>query len=281
MGSAVDLQTYLERIKYAGPAEPSFECLTGIHRCQAFTIPYENLDIQLGRYVDRDTQRIFDKLVSRRRGGWCYELHELLLWALRTIGFDAKLVTAGVHRHEFGDVRLGDHTAILVRLDDVYLADLGLGDGIRDPIPLIEGTYMQGALSFQLERIDCDYWRFHNHAFAYPTTFDFKDATADETLIDRKSDELQTSSESLFVQNLVCQIMQPEEVTCLTGRVLRQKSAEGTIKKLLAASDFEPILAEVFGIEHDEAASVWLKVDARHRLLFGDKTIDEIPLVGF
>jgi hypothetical protein len=55
------------------PQGPNLECLTGIHRCQAFAIPYENLDIQLGRYLDRDRSRIFEKLVSQRRGGWCYE----------------------------------------------------------------------------------------------------------------------------------------------------------------------------------------------------------------
>ena len=189
------IHKYLDRIAYTGPVEPTLECLTGIHRCQAFSIPYENLDIQLGRYLNRDLSRIFEKLVSRRRGGWCYEVHELLFWALQQIGFEARLVTAGVHRREFGDVKMGNHTAILVQLDQLYLADLGLADGIRDPIPLLEGEHKQGRLSFRLERVELDYWRFHNHEFAYPRDFDFRDATVEEALIDQRSHELQTDQD--------------------------------------------------------------------------------------
>ena len=97
----MDLQVYLNRIGYSGTVEPTLNCLMAIHRLQAFTIPYENIDIQLGRRLDRDRERIFDKLVSLQRGGWCYETHELLHWALVTIGFDARLV-----RREFTGVNL-------------------------------------------------------------------------------------------------------------------------------------------------------------------------------
>jgi N-hydroxyarylamine O-acetyltransferase len=277
----MDLQAYLDRIGYSGIAEPTLNCLKAIHRLQAFTIPYENLDIQLGRRVDRDRQRIFDKVVLRHRGGWCYETHELLHWALVTIGFDARLVTAGIHRREFGDAKIGNHTAILVTLDKIYLADLGLGDGIRDPIPLLEGAYIQGKLTFRLERIESGYWRFLNHAFAYPTNFDFRDEPLDAARIDRMAEEFQTSAESIFVQNLACQIMQPESVTCLTGRVLRQKTAEGTTKKLVKVSEFEQVLADIFGIRDEEAASVWPRIEERHRQLFGEKPIEELDVTGF
>lgn len=158
-------------------------CLTQIHRCQAFAIPYDTLDIQLRRAHDRDAARIFDKTVTRRRGGWCYELHALLHWALLEAGFSARVVTAGIHREQFGDAKMGNHTAILVDLDEgAYLADLGLGDGIRDPIPVREGVYRQGRLTFSLELVDDGYWRFRNHAFAYPTNFDFRDESLDESL---------------------------------------------------------------------------------------------------
>jgi N-hydroxyarylamine O-acetyltransferase len=161
------------------------------------------------------------------------------------------------------------------------MADLGLGDGIREPIPLIEGEHKQGRLCFRLERIESDYWRFHNHAFAYPYDFDFSNLDVDEALIDKRSHELQTDQESVLAQNLICQIMQPESITCLTGRVLRKKSPEGTTKTLLGAREFECVLGEVFGIRDEEAASLWPKVQARHRLLFGHQSIDDIHLAGF
>jgi N-hydroxyarylamine O-acetyltransferase len=277
----VDLQAYLDRIGFPGRAEPTLACLTELHRRQAFTIPYDTLDIQLGRQHDRDIARIHDKMVTRKRGGWCYETHVLFDWALREIGFESRIVTAGIHRERFGDEKLGNHTAVLVDLDQTYLADLGLGDGIRDPVPLRVGTYRQGRLTFGLERTEDRYWRFRNHAFAFPTNFDFQDGPLDEALIDRVSAAYQSGEHPLFRKNLAIQIMQPESVICLSGRVLRHKTPDGTTKRLVAREEFVDVLLDVFGIVEKDAMLVWPNVDARHRELFGDKPIAEVNVSGF
>lgn len=277
----MELSFYLERIGYVGSVTPTYSCLAAIHRAHAFTIPYENLDVILGRVVDFDLERIYAKLVASPRGGWCYETHILLEWALREIGFDVLTVTAGIHRDQHGDAMLGNHTALLVRLDQLYLADLGLGDGIRDPIPLVEGTYDQGSLSFRLERLPDGYWRFHNHPLAYPTNFDFREAAADWTLIGRHNHFQQTDSSSTLCANFVCQIMKSESVTCLTGRVLREKTASGTIKTLLSEEDFENVLFRLFGVRDSALQSIWPKVAARHEQLFGQQTAEQIDYKGF
>ena len=132
---------------------------------------------------------------------------------------------------------LGNHLILLVRLDRDYLADLGLGDGIREPIPVQSGAYQQGALEFRLEEMADGYWRFHNHSFAHPPSFDFRASLADEAFLAAKCNALQTMPESTFVQNLVCQIMAHETVTCLTGRVLRHKSGEGNSKALISSCE--------------------------------------------
>ena len=136
----MDLHGYLDRIGYDGPVEPTLECLTAVHRQQALTVPYENLDVQLKVMVGQDPAAIYDKVVVRRRGGWCYELNGMLQQALVEIGFDVQRVAGGVHRHETGDAAVGNHLVLLVRLDRVYVADLGLGDGLREPVPLEAGT---------------------------------------------------------------------------------------------------------------------------------------------
>jgi N-hydroxyarylamine O-acetyltransferase len=277
----MNLKGYLDRIGYVGCAEPTLACFTEIHRRQAFTIPYDTLDIQLGRTHDRDIARIYDKTVTRKRGGWCYETHVLLDWALREIGFSSRIVTAGIHREQFGDAKLGNHTAVLVDLDKTYLADLGLGDGIRDPIPLEEGMYQQGRLTFQLERTADGYWRFRNHAFAYPTNFDFRDEPLDEPLIDRFAVAYQSGEDPIYHNNLAIQIMQPETVTCLSGRVLRHKTPDGTKKRLIMREEFHDVLREVFGIVEPDALRVWPRVEARHRELFGDKPVEQVNVTGF
>ena len=277
----VEIQRYFERIGFTGRAEPTYACLTELHRRQAFSIPYDTLDLQLGRMHDRNIKRIFEKTVINRRGGWCYETHELFHWVLRTIGFNARIVTAAIHREQFGDVRRGNHTAILVDVDQTYLADLGLGDGIRDPIPLAEGVYHQNGLDFRLEKTTDGYWRFRNHAFALPTNFDFKDEPLDEISIDRKSQAFQNGEDPLFLNNLACQIMHPNSVTCLSGRVLRHKTPDGTSKKLIERDEFENVLLTVFGIKDHETMQAWPRVAARHFELFGDKPFEEIDIAGF
>ncbi len=276
------LESYLERIGYEGNVKPDLDCLKKIHLHQALSVPYENLDIQLERPVDLNIERIFDKIVKNGRGGWCFELNGLLQWALEEIGFDVSRCVAGVLRDERGDTILGNHLILLVQLDDLYLADLGLGDGIREPVPIKSGSYVQGELVFRLEKLEDEYWRFHNHSFGDPASFDFKTIPANEQLLADKSHLLQHDAESVFVQNLACQIMTTNSVTCLTGQVLGHKTSEGTTKKLLnSAEELEDTLVKVFGIRDPDTRSVWSRVRHRHIELFGEQNIDEIDVDGF
>lgn len=276
------LESYLERIGYEGNVKPDLDCLKKIHLHQALSVPYEDLDIQLERPVDQDIERVFDKIVRNRRGGWCYELNGLLHWALEEIGFDVTRCVAGVLRSERGDAILGNHLILLVQLDDLYLADLGLGDGIREPVPIKPGSYVQGDLVFRLEKLDDDYWRFHNHDFGDPASFDFKPIPANEQLLTDKCHSLQHDADSAFVQNLACQIMATNSVTCLTGQVLRHNTCVGTKKKLLnSAEELEDTLVKVFGIRDPDTKAVWPRVRRRHIELFGEQGIDEIDVDGF
>lgn len=278
----MDLAAYLDRIGYRGRPEPTVECLRQLFSCQALNVPYENLDVQLGVPIDHlDMERIFDKVVARRRGGWCYELNGLLGWALSQIGFDVTRAVGGVLREVRGDSALGNHLIVLVRLDRLYLVDHGLGDGMRAPLPMEPGSHPQGALTFGLERLPDGYWRYRSHAFGYPPSFDFLPVAADEALLAERCGFLQTAPESGFVQNLICQIMEPEAVTCLTGRVLRRKSAGGTTKVLLASQEeMAGVLDRRFGIRDVDVSVLWPRVVARHEAVFGDRPVDQIDVVG-
>lgn len=82
-----DLDAYFTRLGYTGPRNVSFATLDGIHRHHAQTIPFENLDIQLGRRIAIDLPSIERKLVHDRRGGYCFEQNALLAAVLRALGF--------------------------------------------------------------------------------------------------------------------------------------------------------------------------------------------------
>src|SRR5437868_15402114 len=96
------LDAYLERIGYSGSRRPTLATLIAVHRAHLLAISYENLDIHLGRVLTLDPAQIFDKIVMRRRGGWCYEMNSLLAWALRELGFSVTLMGSTVNRAAIG-----------------------------------------------------------------------------------------------------------------------------------------------------------------------------------
>ena len=282
--SAPALQAYLDRIGFSGRVEPTLDCLRQVHRRQALTVPYENLDVQLGIATGTSVEAAFDKIVTRRRGGWCYEQNGLLGWALSEIGFNVTRGVGAVMRDVRGESAWGNHLILLVRLDGIYLADIGLGDGLRGPIPMEEGSHSNGALRYGLERLPDGHWRFHNHRFGYPPSFDFAEPdgegmTANEAVLAAKCTWLQSSPDSVFVQNLTCQIVTDETSTCLTGRVLERKSLAGSEKTLLRSpTELKATLDREFGIGDLDVEVLWPKIAARHRVVFGDRSIEEVEI---
>src|SRR3954453_10282938 len=82
-----DLTAYLDRIGYAGLREPALATLQGIVAAHATSIPFEGIDVLLGRGIRLDTTSLMDKLVHAGRGGYCFEHNSLLQQALLALGF--------------------------------------------------------------------------------------------------------------------------------------------------------------------------------------------------
>jgi len=135
----LDVARYLERIGYAGPLEPTLETLRGLHEAHYRMVPFENLDIGLGRPIALDEAGMYAKIVERRRGGFCYELNGLFAGLLRGLGFRVTLLSAGVNaslRGTFGPEF--DHLALRVELAEPWLADVGFGQNFVHPLRLDE-----------------------------------------------------------------------------------------------------------------------------------------------
>ena len=265
-----DLSAYLDRIGYHGAFAPDLRTLVAVHRAQALSVPYDGIDVYSGIALDHRIEAIYEKIVRRGRGGWCYEANGLLGWALKRIGFDVVRATAAVYRSTRGDSALGNHVVLLVRLEQTYLADLGLGDALRDPIALREGMHQQGPLTFRLEKLADGYWRFHNHALGSPTDFDFCDEPADEALLAAQCKWLQRDPDSFFLQNFECIMMLPAASSAILGRVLRHTDAVGVTKHLIASPEgMTDILKREFGLADLPIKALWPKILARHTEVFG------------
>ncbi len=266
----MDVQAYFDRIGFGGPARPDLATLQALHRGHAMSISYENLDVQLGTPVSRDPAEAFEKIVRNGRGGWCYEMNGLMAAVLDEIGFKVTRLAGGVHRKVRGDDMVGNHLVLLVDLPEgPWIADVGFGDGPRDPFPLREGPVVSDGYEYRLERIDGGWWRFFNHPLGGAPSFDFRTEAADPALLDAKCRELQTSPESVFVMTAIAQRHFGDEVRLLRGRALRRVRPGWKEDRLIPdATDFVATLKREFELDLPQAAGIWPYICARHEQLF-------------
>jgi N-hydroxyarylamine O-acetyltransferase len=269
-------QPYLDRIGYTGNLEPNLETLIGLHRAHLQTIPYENLEIHFGRTLELDLERIFERLVLERRGGWCYEMNGLFAWVLREIGFDVRLVSTQVTRSDGSLMAPGDHVALIVKFDSGlktgleqnWLVDVGWGNGFLDPLPLEVGTYTQGFLEYRLES-HADAWTFFNQqygadGFSFRLEPDhFKQPDLGE--FQERCTWLQSSPESGFVRVTVCQRFTPEGINTLRGAVLTTIRSSGKLERTISSfEEYEQVLREDFKLEVPNLHELWEKVWESH-----------------
>ena len=92
----MEIEKYLERIDYKGDTEPSMGLLSALQKKHLLDIPFENLDIHYKTPIKLNSATIFEKVISNKRGGFCYELNSLFYELLRSIGFNVKMISARV-----------------------------------------------------------------------------------------------------------------------------------------------------------------------------------------
>jgi N-hydroxyarylamine O-acetyltransferase len=141
-GAGVDVGAYLARIGFDGSTEPTAGTLQALHRSHVFAIPFENLDIVMGRPINLDLASIQAKLVGARRGGYCFEHNTLFAAVLDALGFPVTRLGARVRMGRPATDPLADtHMILAVEADlSVWLADVGFGgDGLVEPIPFEPG----------------------------------------------------------------------------------------------------------------------------------------------
>lgn len=269
----MDIKAYLDRIAYDGPMRTDISTLAALHRAHLRAIPYENLDVQLGRPVTIERPAIFEKLVTRKRGGWCYEMNGLFGWALSELGFKVTRSAGAVMREVHGGEALGNHLVLKVELEEgVFLADVGFGDGPLDPLFVVEGSFVSAGFEFALSRLDDGWWRLHNHKAGGAASFDFDMRPADEMHLAERCFWLQAAPESPFVQNAVLQRHKADGLWMMRGRVLRHvQPVEQKDYLVESAPEYNGILSEVFGLHLPEAADLWPKICARHEQLLAEK----------
>ena len=272
----MNLQAYLDRIRYRGDLRPDHAALVALQQAHICAVPFENLDVQLGRPVTLSAEDAYEKIVVTNRGGWCYEQNGLFGWALAEMGFDVTRVAAAVMRQERGDASLANHLCLLVRTPGStaqYLVDVGFGGSMIKPIELVEAEHKQVPFHLGLEKLTDGYWRFWEDVGDGKFSFDFAVKVADESALQDKSLSLQSEPSSSFVLNLVVQLRSRDQLKVLRGRVLRIASTDGISTHTLASGDeLVAILADQFGLDLPEVAELWPRIAARHEEILRAKS---------
>lgn len=246
----LDLGAYFDRIGYGGPVAPSLDALRGVHLAHARTIPFENVDVVLGRPIRLDLEALQAKLVAGRRGGYCFEHNTLFASALREIGF-APITLLGRVRRGPPERWCRTHMVLRIPVDgEVWLADVGFGSiGLIEPMPLCEGaTSNQGGFEYSFRR-DGPLWVLSmRDEVATQDLYEFSEDPQTPWDVEVANHFTSTHPESVFRRTLTIQRTARAERIVLRNDVITKYRDGRTIDAPLDRGHLHAAARELFGI---------------------------------
>jgi N-hydroxyarylamine O-acetyltransferase len=250
----VNVAAYLDRIGIRRPVGSDAASLRHLHVAHLLSVPFENLSIHWGEPIVLDEEALFEKIVVRRRGGFCYELNGLFAALLRELGFDVDLLAAEVARKDGGYGPPFDHMALRVALAGSWLVDVGFGDSFRQPLRLdASGEQVEGVDAFRIDAVGerrvlsrrggGDVW-----APQYRFGLEPHDLAEYEPMCRYH----QTSPDSHFTQNRVCSLATPSGRVTLSGtKLVETEKGFRRERELADEREYDALLRTRFGISRD------------------------------
>jgi N-hydroxyarylamine O-acetyltransferase len=248
----LDLDAYLDRIGLAGGLTPGADTLTAVHRAHLAAIPFENLDIVLGRGIDVALDAVQAKLVTRRRGGYCYEHGLLLAAALERLGFGVERLLARVGEDR---ERPRGRTHMLLRVraaGETWLADTGFGSGLLEPLPWgAAGPRRQGGWTFRLVTDGPRTWWLHERrGEEWLTHYRFDDTRVYPADVVLANHYTSTWPVSPFVTRTVVSRKTPDALHQLTDDQLTVTRPDGSVEERdVPVAELGTTLRAAFGLE--------------------------------
>ena len=253
--SRLDIKAYLGRINYRGSLALTAGTLRDLQIAHLLTVPFENLSIHAKQPIVLDDEALFEKIVKRRRGGFCYEANGLFAALLRALGFNVAMLSAGVANAEGGFGPNFDHMALMVPLDERYLVDVGFGDSFREPLLMDErGEQVQGRRAYKILPDDAHLmlmqrdettgegeWKAQYRFALQPHEY------ADYAEMCRYH---QTSPQSHVTRARVCSLATPDGRVTLSEMcfITTSGSGERQERTLTSEEEYEAVLREHFGV---------------------------------
>ncbi|WJE17317.1 arylamine N-acetyltransferase [Halobacillus sp. ACCC02827] len=247
----MEVERYLKRIHVNRLEAPSLSFLSRLQDQHMLHVPFENLDVIRQVPIELHIPSFYDKVVLRRRGGFCYELNGLFHWLLGKAGYEARLISATVKQPD-GDWALEDsHAAIIVCLDgSEYLVDVGFGDSTRRPLRLsgevsrdVSGDYRVDkcgkAFYLQRKKDDSEEWQ---------TLYRFLSRGRKLDDFHKACEYNQTSPSSPFTGKDIATIASADGRLTISGNTLIQTTRFGRERTGIEEEEKKLLLQNEFGM---------------------------------
>jgi len=250
----MNTDAYLKRMNYQGGLVPTATTLRDLHLTHLYNVPFENLSIHAGEPIVLNDMALFTKIVTKRRGGFCYELNGLFAALLRSLGFAVAMLSAGVARPQ-GDFSPDfDHMTLMVTPPEWpaqrWLVDVGFGDSFLEPLLLDErGDQIQGTQSFRLvaenanlvlmrRQVGEDWTASYRFTLQPYTYADYEEMCHFH----------QTSRESHFTKGRICSLATRNGRITLSDNRLITTLGDERDERMLSSEEYDRILRDQFGI---------------------------------
>lgn len=250
------IKAYLERINYHGRTDVSVETLHALHAAHTLNIPFENLDVYLGRYIFLDQDSLYRKIIVKKRGGYCFEMNGLFSLVLKALGFKVTDLLArgtrdGINYHA------KTHQALLVEVaGQKWICDVGYGnDGIMTPLLLEIGLEQeQPAYTYRFgwhEKYGYVLQRKEGDRFIPMYAFTLEECIYDDFVM--SNHYTCTFPESFFTMVRFCTIPTTDgRVTLFNNTFKILKNGRVTERVLASEEEFKEILREYFKLDYDD-----------------------------
>lgn len=270
MAIAIDTDRYLARIGLGSPPPLTEDGLAELMTGHLHHVPFENLDIPLGRPIHLETDHLYEKIVGRRRGGYCFELNGLFGTLLDALGFERFPAMARVWYRAPAEVPATTHTLNLVQLNGrLLMADVGFGGTTsRGPVPLEDGarvTDRDGEVSLR-----------RNEDFGFVLTRHLPGGPQDQFSTDGRRAHpadlamanhfVSTHPSSHFTKMACAGLFTPDGRTGLTDLTLTTRMGwSDTNETVTSAARYREVLDELFGID----------LEGRHEEIYEQLTVSD------
>lgn len=253
----MEIDGYLARIGYGGSDEPTAETLRRLHRAHMLTVPFENLDILLGLPIVLSLPLLYDKIVRRRRGGFCYELNGLFGWLLEQLGFPVVMLSARVFEHAEPGQEF-DHLVLLIGLPEPMIADVGFGDSFLEPLRLEVGREdLQHGTSYRLTGSDPEIVLQRRRESDWEPQYVFSMTPRQFPEFGPMCQYHQTSPLSSFTRKSVCSLATPDgRITLSDNRLITTIDGHREERRISGAQECRKLLVAHFGIDLGDGVQV-------------------------